>query len=125
MPTSTHIGGHLLDLIIRKEIDQAPELSATLRHDPRVRSDPTTARAAPIIGAGQECGRRSIIEGKPEVPKEVGTMKRKTISSETIKQSVSRSTRASAKLEGRTVPADFVRSQKVERFLEERRRRSA
>ena len=50
-------------------------------------------------------------------------MTRKAVTREVIERSVSRTTKASMALEGRTVPADFVRSENVERFLEERFRK--
>ena len=50
-------------------------------------------------------------------------MGRRAIAKETVKQFAIRSTRESAKLERRTVPAGHVRSERVERFLAERRQR--
>lgn len=46
-----------------------------------------------------------------------------TISKEELRRSVVRSVRASARLENRSIPDDFVRSERVERFLAERRKR--
>jgi hypothetical protein len=46
------------------------------------------------------------------------------VNKEAVKRSAIRSTKASAKLEGRTVPAGYVRSERVERFLAERRKRA-
>ncbi|WP_147264029.1 hypothetical protein [Desertihabitans brevis] len=54
---------------------------------------------------------------------EVRVMERRIVSKEAVKRSVVRSTKASAQLERRTVPAGFVRSERVERFLAERRQR--
>lgn len=48
-------------------------------------------------------------------------MKRCAVSKEAIRQFAVRSTKESAKLEGREVPRDHVRSERVERFLAERR----
>lgn len=48
-------------------------------------------------------------------------MERRVVNKEAVKQSAIRSTKASAQLERRTVPAGFVRSERVERFLAERR----
>jgi len=45
------------------------------------------------------------------------------VNQEAVKRAAVRSTRASAKLEHRTVPKGFVRSEHVERFLAKRRRR--
>lgn len=50
-------------------------------------------------------------------------MSSQTISKEALRRSVVRSVEASAHLEGRTVPDDFIRSERVERFLAERRKR--
>lgn len=47
-----------------------------------------------------------------------------TVTEETVKQFAIRSTKVSAKLERRTVPAAHVRSERVERFLAERRQRA-
>lgn len=54
---------------------------------------------------------------------EVQTMERRVVKIDAVRRSVMRSTKASAQLEGRAVPAGFVRSERVERFLEERRQR--
>jgi hypothetical protein len=48
---------------------------------------------------------------------------RRVVNKEAVKRSAIRSTKASAQLERRTVPADYVRSERVERFLAERRKR--
>lgn len=45
-------------------------------------------------------------------------MNKRTVSAKARRQSVVRSTRASARLEQRVVPADHVRSIKVEKFVE-------
>jgi len=45
-------------------------------------------------------------------------MNKKTVSVSTRRQFVVRSTKASARLEQRVVPADHVRSAKVENFVE-------
>ncbi len=50
-------------------------------------------------------------------------MERRVVSKQAVKRSVVRSTKASAQLERRTVPAGFVRSKRVERFLAERHQR--
>jgi hypothetical protein len=50
-------------------------------------------------------------------------MERRIANTEAVKRSVERSTKASAQLERRDVPAGFVRSERVERFLLERRQR--
>lgn len=47
----------------------------------------------------------------------------RTVNKDTLRRAVARSTKASAQLERRTVPAGFVRSERVERFLAERRKR--
>ncbi|GAB3613712.1 hypothetical protein [Humibacter ginsengisoli] len=44
-------------------------------------------------------------------------MKRKEITVEALRRAAMRSTRASAALENRSVPAGTVRSERVERFL--------
>jgi hypothetical protein len=51
-------------------------------------------------------------------------MKRRVIDKEAVKQSVARSTKASAQLERRTVPDGFVRSLQAQQYLAERRQRS-
>ncbi len=50
-------------------------------------------------------------------------MERRLVDEEAVQRAVVRSTKASAQLERRTVPAGFVRSEGVERFLAERRQR--
>lgn len=45
--------------------------------------------------------------------------KRVTVSAAALKKAGRRSTRASAKLENREVPADHVRSEAVQRYLDE------
>ena len=50
-------------------------------------------------------------------------MKRRVVDKEAVKRAVGRSTKASAELERRTVPAGFIRSERVERFLVNRRQR--
>lgn len=45
-------------------------------------------------------------------------MTKKTVSERTRRQFVARSTKASARLERRDVPAEHVRSAKVEKFVE-------
>lgn len=45
-------------------------------------------------------------------------MNRKTVSAKARRKFVARSTKASARLEQRVVPADHVRSTKVEKFVE-------
>lgn len=50
-------------------------------------------------------------------------MDRKNISRQALLRAVRRSTRASAALENRSVPANAVRSERVERFLAERKPR--
>lgn len=47
-----------------------------------------------------------------------GAMSKKFVSAKARRQSVVRSTKASARLEQRVVPADHVRSTKVEKFVE-------
>lgn len=44
-------------------------------------------------------------------------MKRRTLSEDAAKRFAVRSTKTSAALESRTVPADYVRPEKVEKFL--------
>lgn len=51
-------------------------------------------------------------------------MKKRTIDRAEIKRAAARSTRDSALLEGRVVPRGFVRSEKTERYLAERRQRA-
>jgi hypothetical protein len=50
-------------------------------------------------------------------------MKRRVVDKEAVKRAVVRSAKASAELERRTVPAGFIRSERVERFLADRRQR--
>ena len=45
-------------------------------------------------------------------------MTKKTVSEKTRRQFIARSTKASARLEHRDVPAEHVRSAKVEKFVE-------
>lgn len=47
-------------------------------------------------------------------------IKRKDVTPEALRGAAMRSTRASAALEGRSVPDDYVRSDRVKRFLAER-----
>lgn len=49
-------------------------------------------------------------------------MERRSIDRTAIKRAVTTSTRASAKLERRVVPNDFVRSASAQKFLVERRK---
>ncbi len=51
-------------------------------------------------------------------------MERRVVNKEAVKRSVVRSTKASAQLERRTVPAGYVRSERVERFLADRHKPS-
>lgn len=55
----------------------------------------------------------------------VVVVERRVVSKEAVKRSAVRSTKASARLERRTVPAGYVRSARVEQFLAERRRQQA
>lgn len=68
------------------------------------------------------------IESGPETQYEVETrgvtVKRRIVSKEAIRRFAVRSTRESAKLEGRAVPVGHVRSERVHRFLAERRQRA-
>ena len=48
----------------------------------------------------------------------------RTVNKVALQRAVARSTKASAQLKGRTVPVGFIRSERVERFLAERRKRS-
>lgn len=45
---------------------------------------------------------------------------RRSISAERIRTAVARATRASAKLEGREVPEDYVRSDAVQGYIDQR-----
>lgn len=60
----------------------------------------------------------------PSNAEEVGVVAVRTVNKDALQRAVARSTKASAQLERRTVPAGFVRSERVERFLAERRKRS-
>ena len=51
-------------------------------------------------------------------------MKRRVVNKEAVKRFAVQSTKASAQLERRDVPAGYVRSDRVERFLAERQHRS-
>lgn len=51
-------------------------------------------------------------------------VERRIVDRAAVKRAVSRSTCGSAQLERRVVPNDFVRSQRAERFLAERRKRA-
>ena len=51
-------------------------------------------------------------------------MGRRVVNKEAVKRSAVRSTKASAELERRTVLAGYVRSERVERFLAERHKRT-
>lgn len=51
-------------------------------------------------------------------------MERRVVNKESVKRFTAQSTKASAQLERRSVPADYIRSTKVERFLAERQLRS-
>lgn len=50
-------------------------------------------------------------------------MDRRAVSKDAVSRFAARSTKASAALERRTVPDGFVRSAKVQKFLDERRPR--
>ena len=50
-------------------------------------------------------------------------MERRAVNKKAVQRSVIRSTKASAQLERRIVSTGFVRSERVERFLAERRQR--
>ncbi len=50
-------------------------------------------------------------------------MNRRIVSKEAVERFAARSTKASAALERRTVPDGFIRSAKVQKFLNERRPR--
>lgn len=52
-------------------------------------------------------------------------MERREIDKNAVKRSAERSTRLSAKLEGRVVPQELVRSAKVEKFVAARTRRAS
>jgi hypothetical protein len=52
---------------------------------------------------------------------EVSSMERKKVTREALRRAALRSAKASAELERRGVPAEYVRSEKVERFLAARR----
>lgn len=60
----------------------------------------------------------------PSDAEEVEVMAVRTVNKDALQRAVARSTKASAQLERRTVPAGFVRSERVERFLAERRKRA-
>jgi hypothetical protein len=51
-------------------------------------------------------------------------VKRRVVPKEVVKRFAARSTKASAQLEGRAVPAGYVRSERIERFLAERLQRT-
>lgn len=79
--------------------------------------------------------RREFVSGEPlavesvapqvrRPEQEVRIVERRGVSKETVKQFAIRSTKESAKLERRTVPEGHVRSERVERFLAERRQRA-
>lgn len=61
---------------------------------------------------------------EPEVIREVLIVERRIVDRAAIKRAVARSTRASAQLERRVVPNGFARSERAERFLAERRKRT-
>lgn len=52
---------------------------------------------------------------------EVTTMKRKDITRDAIRRSSERAAAASVAIENRTVPVDYVRTERVERLLEARK----
>lgn len=51
-------------------------------------------------------------------------MDRRNVTAEAIKRAATRSTKASAAIEGRSLPAGYVRTAKVQRFLDERQPRT-
>ena len=51
-------------------------------------------------------------------------MERRVVGNEVVKRFAVRSTKASARLERRSVPEGFVRSKRVEQFLAERRQQA-
>ncbi len=64
-----------------------------------------------------------MVENWPaRITEEVFDMTRRPIDREAIRRSVARSTRESARLEGRVVPAQFKRSPSVDRYIAEHRR---
>lgn len=48
-----------------------------------------------------------------------GAVKKRVVSDEALKRATRRSTKASAKLEGRVVPDDHVQSEAVRRYIDE------
>jgi hypothetical protein len=62
--------------------------------------------------------------GRPRIDKEVLAVKRRhVVTKDTVKRAAARSTKASAQLENRVIPAGFVRSSTVQRFLAARKPR--
>jgi hypothetical protein len=62
--------------------------------------------------------------GRPRIDKEVLAVKRRhVVTKDTVKRAAARSTKASAQLENRVIPAGFVRSSTVKRFLAARKPR--
>lgn len=66
---------------------------------------------------------QSTIWGSERGDAEVLNVTSREVNKEAVKRSAIRSTKESAKLERRTVPAGFERSEKVKQFLDERRQR--
>ena len=56
---------------------------------------------------------------------EEADVERRVVDKNAVKRAAERSTRVSAKLEGRVVPQEFVRSSKVEKFVAARTRRAS
>lgn len=62
--------------------------------------------------------------GRPRIDKEVLAVRRRhVVTKDTVKRAAARSTKASAQLENRVIPAGFVRSSTVKRFLAARKPR--
>lgn len=79
-------------------------------------------RFLPAIGVPE--GRREYHRASRGGTQEVMIAERRIVDRAAVKRAVPRSTRASAQLERRVVPNDFVRSQRAERFLAQRRKRA-
>ena len=74
------------------------------------------------ITAMARAGAARVPLTKPERTREVMIVERRVVDRAAVKRAVTHSTRASAKLERRVVPIGFVRSQRAQRFLAERRK---
>lgn len=85
---------------------------------------PEAFHCVATISDAKRCPPVPLISGHSDFGNsEVSIVQRRAVDKVTVKQFAVRSTKASAKLERREVPAGFVRSAKAEQFLKQRQSR--